>query len=183
MKVIAVLGSPREQSASSAVAMQILEGAKSAGHEIVLYRLNQMNLRGCQACRYCKENCCDCIVQDDLKPYWHDLHTCGALILASPNYCSQVTGPMISFMNRHYCLSATVNGKAVCRLEQNIKLVGVFSQGNGNPQGYLENYRWYLRNFEAKNMTLEDILVHTPQMSLEKDGELMRRAYAIGQAL
>lgn len=32
-------------------------------------------------------------------------------------------------------------------------------------------------------MTLEDILVHTPQMSLEKDGELMRRAYAIGQAL
>ncbi len=183
MKVVAVLGSPRSTGASSSIAREILRGAESVGHETVIYDLNQMNVKGCQACRYCKEHWTDCILKDDLKPYWEDLHTCGALILASPNYCSQVTGPMITFMNRHYCLMMMQDGKGVPRISNPIKLIGVFSQGNRNEQAYLPQYKWFLGDFEARTMQLTDILVHTGGMSYEPGSEIMQRAYLLGSQL
>jgi hypothetical protein len=73
--------------------MTLLRGAKDAGHEVVVYELNELDVKGCQGCRYCKDNDADCILEDGLKPYWKDLHECGALIVSAPNYCSQVCGP------------------------------------------------------------------------------------------
>lgn len=179
MKVIAVLGSPREKSASSALAREVLRGAADAGHEVVIYSVNDMNLKGCQACGYCKDNRADCVIDDDLKPYWQDLHGCGALVLASPNYCSQVTGPMITFMNRHYCLMM----KDGPRVHPGIKLVGVFSQGYSKVDAYTDAYRWYLHDFEARGMLLQDVLIHTGGTLPEPDSELMQRAYRIGKEL
>ena len=56
MKVVAVLGSPRENGFSSTLAQRVLRGAADAGHEVVPYELNKMNVKGCQGCRTCKEN-------------------------------------------------------------------------------------------------------------------------------
>ncbi|HHX45295.1 MAG TPA: flavodoxin family protein [Chloroflexi bacterium] len=96
MKVVAMLGSPRAQGVSSTVARRVLDGARAAGHEVVVYELNAMNVRGCQGCRFCKDHDVDCRLDDDLQPYWKDLHECGALVVSAPNYCSQVCGPMIT---------------------------------------------------------------------------------------
>ena len=180
MKVVAVLGSPREDSFSSALAREVLRGALDAGHEVVTYEINKMNVRGCQGCRYCKEHNTDCIVPDDLEPYWKDLLTSGALVVSSPNYASQVCGPMITFMNRHYCL---LDKDWKVRVHPGIKVVGVFSQGNGNPEAYLTQYNWYLGDFQNRDMVLVDTLIHAGRHPLTPDGELMRRAYHTGKNL
>ena len=180
MKVIAVLGSPRENGFSSTLAREVLRGAADAGHQVVIYEINKMNVKGCQGCRYCKEHNVDCIVQDDLVPYWKDLHESGALVVSSPNYASQVCGPMITFMNRHYCL---LDKDWQVRVHPGIKLVGVFSQGNGNPETYLTQYNWYLGDFQNRDMVLVDTLIHTSRQPLTTDNELMRRAYNIGKHL
>jgi len=65
MKVIGVLGSPRSNGYSSTIARRVLDGARAAGHEVVIYEINKMNVRGCQACRACKDNGVDCILDDD----------------------------------------------------------------------------------------------------------------------
>ncbi len=181
MKVIAVLGSPRKESRSSMLAERIVEGAREAGHEVVVYRINEMNVRGCQACRYCKENGVDCILEDDLKPYWKDLHECGALILAAPNYCSQVSGPMITFMNRHYCIMG-LNGTT---LEPGkIKLVGVFSQGRPEADHSADaSFDWYLGDFLARKMVMTEKFLIGRDSDLSEGGELMARAYALGREL
>lgn len=140
MKIVAVLGSPKKDSVSSAIAKEVLRGAEEAGHDIVIYNINDMNIKGCQACGYCKKHHVDCILEDDLSQYWKDLHECGALILASPNYCAQVSGPMITFMNRHYCLMMS-DGP---RIKPGIKLVGVFSQGNRKQDAVVCVVRIYL---------------------------------------
>ena len=85
-----------------------------------------MRVRGCQGCRACKQKGIDCVVKDDLTPYWEDLHTCDALLVSSPNYASTVTGPMITYMNRHYCL---LDENWQPRIKPGIKLIGVFAQG------------------------------------------------------
>ena len=183
MKVVAVLGSPRKDSASSTIAREVLRGAEAAGHEVVIYNLNDMNVKGCQACGYCKKNYADCILNDDLKPYWKDLHEAGALIVSEPNYCSQINGPMITYMNRHYCLVSSLPDKAPVRVHPGIKLVGVFSQGYSKADAYLDNYKWFLGDFENRDMVLQDILVHAGDMPYDEGSEIMVRAYELGKSL
>jgi multimeric flavodoxin WrbA len=180
MKVVAVIGSPRETSFSSTLAREVLRGAADAGHQVIIYEMNKMDVKGCQACRHCKENDSDCIVKDDLIPYWKDLHECGALLVSAPNYASQVCGPMITFMNRHYCL---LDPGWKVRVHPGIKLVGVFSQGNDNPEAYTAQYAWYLGDFQNRDMALVDTLIHAGDQPLMPDGELMCRAYNIGKNL
>jgi len=180
MKVVAVFGSPHKNGPSATIANEVLRGAREAGHEVVEYHLNDMNVKGCQACGTCKKNKVDCIVQDDLAPYWKDLHECGALILAAPNYCSQVSGPMITYMNRHYCL-ITADG---VRVHPGIKLVGIFAQGAKDRYESAEKaYDWFLKDFQNRDMVLHAKIVHTSADSLEADGEIMKNAYAAGRSL
>ena len=180
MKIVAMLGSPRELGNSSTVARRVLDGARDAGHEVVVYELNGMNVRGCQGCGYCKDNDADCIVDDDLKPYWKDLHEAGALIVSAPNYASQVCGPMITYMNRHYSL---LDRDWKVRVHPGIKLVGVFSQGQSDVTKYADNYAWYLGDFQNRNMQLVDTLVHCRGMGTDMDDPIMKRAYEIGKSL
>jgi multimeric flavodoxin WrbA len=180
MKVVAVLGSPRENSHSSALARRVLDGARDAGHEVVEYEINKMNVRGCQACRTCKEQLVDCILADDLQPYWPALHEAGALVVSAPNYCSTINGPMITYLNRHYCL---IGGDGVVRVHPGIKLVGVFSQGNPDPERYADVYDWYLRDFQNRKMVLVDKIVHSSRMPQEQAEALMERAYRVGLSL
>ncbi len=179
MKVVAVLGSPHRNGPSSTIAEEVLRGAKEAGHEVVIYHINDMNIKGCQACGYCKNNRADCILDDDLRAYWKDLHECGALVVSAPNYCAQVAGPMITYMNRHYCLMMR-DGP---RIRPGIKLVGVFSQGQQDQDMYRENYKWYLHDFEERRMVLTDMIIHTSQTPYDRESEIMKKAYQIGNAL
>ena len=180
MKVVAVLGSPRANSNSSALARRVLEGAQAAGHEVVVYEINRMNVRGCQACRTCKEKLVDCILEDDLQPYWRDLHKAGALIVSAVNYCSMINGPMVSYLNRHYCL---IGGDGVVRVHPGIKLVGIFSQGNADLERYTAVYDWFLRDFQNRKMVLVDKLVHSARMPQEQADALLEQAYQVGLSL
>ena len=182
MKVIAVIGSPRKDGASTRITEKIIEGAKAAGHEVSVYRINEMNIRGCQACGYCKANNVDCIQNDDLMPYWKELHECGALIVSAPNYCSQVCGPMITYMNRHYCIM----GRNGTRVEPGkIKLIGVFASGGPVQPGSFadKNYDWFLGDFQARQMVLTEKIVVNGGTDTSPESEVMKRAYEVGKAL
>ncbi len=180
MKVIAMLGSPHQEGPSSTLAREVLRGAQDAGHEVVVYQVNEMNVRGCQGCRYCKDNDADCIVEDDLLPYWEQLHQAGALVVSAPNYASQVCGPMITYMNRHYCL---LDADWNVRVHPGIKLVGVFSQGRPDAEAYLSQYNWFLGDFQNRDMELVDTIVHTRELSYAPGSQLMERAYNVGRNL
>jgi multimeric flavodoxin WrbA len=180
MKVVAVLGSPHESGASATVARRVLDGARAAGHEVVEYEINKLNVRGCQACGTCKRDLVDCIQEDDLQPYWNELHACGALLVAAPVYAGTINGPMISYMNRHYCL---IGGDRKVRVHPGIKLVGVFSQGNPDLARFDAAYDWYLHDFQNRDMVLVGKLVHSPRMPQEQIDALMERAYQVGLTL
>ena len=183
MKIIAVIGSPRADSASTKVVESILDGAKEAGHDISVYRINEMNVRGCQGCRSCKENGTDCVLDDDLKPYWQELHACDVLIVSAPNYCSQVCGPMITYMNRHYCI---MDKNFQTTLEPGkTKLIGVFAQGGPVEEGNQadKNYDWFLGDFQARKMVLLRKIVVSSRTDLSEGSAVLADAYALGKSL
>lgn len=181
MKIVAMLGSPHENGPSSTLARRVIEGARAAGHEAVIYECNKMNIMDCQGCGYCKANAKDCILEDDLQPYWEDLHECDALIVSAPNYGSSIMGGMITYMNRHYCL---LDKDWKVRIHPDIKLIGVFAQGSPAMNETTErNYNWFLADFENRDMKRVAMLVHHRGMPLDNDSPLMVEAYELGKNL
>lgn len=181
MKVIAILGSCRPQSRSLAVAEQMIAGARAAGHEVKVYRMSEMPLLGCQSCMSCRKNNVDCVLNDALSSYWKDLHESGALILTAPNFNSQPSGAMITFMNRHYCM---LDLEKKPRLDHDVKLLSVFAQGAPEShEAYKKNYQWYLNCFRAKRILDSGMLVVGGDSDISPESELMKRAYRMGAEL
>ncbi len=180
-KLVAVLGSSRAQSASKKVAMEIIRGAKENAYEVVIYETFQMELKGCIGCGSCRRNGTDCIIHDGMEDYYNELHHCDALLITSPNYYSQVSGQMITFMNRHYCMT---NQDRSSRLQPGIQLIGVFAQGAPeNYEKYQANYDWYLSLFTAKGMELAGKIVVGGDSDLKENGAIMKKAFSIGKNL
>lgn len=178
MKITMVLGSPREKSISTQLAMSFADGAKEAGHDIKIYNINEMDIMGCQACGCCRKYDMDCVAEDDMQDYFKDLRQSGALVITSPNYYSQVTGPMITFMNRHYCMMDKDKNP---RLSDVKKLYAFFAQGAPeNYEKYIPNYEWYVGTFTSKNMELVKQIVAGGDSDMDL---LLKEAYEAGKAL
>ena len=182
MLVLTVKGSPRSEGKTNKVIDEILRGAKEAGHEIKEYNIGNMAIRGCQACYACKDRVTDCVIDDELREYFADLHDAGALIVGATNYASGVCGQMVSFMNRHYCL---VDEPRNVHVPAGIKVIGVFGQGRPDKSAYMDVYKWYMSDFERRHMELVDIIVASGsgRQSVPEGDELLTKAYTLGKGL
>ncbi len=158
MKLTVILGSSREGSLSSRAANRFIEGAKTAGYdEVVVFSANDMNLKGCTGCGSCRKNNNDCVIDDDFRQYLAELRSSDALLVTAPNYYSQVAGPMITFINRHYCL---MGGDRTLRLETGKKVFGIFAQGapEDYPK-YPDVYEWYMSIFSKYGMDSAGMMI------------------------
>ena len=182
MLVLAIKGSPRKEGKTNKIIDEILRGAKDAGHEVKVYNVGNMAIKGCQSCYACKDRITDCVIDDELKEYFGDLHNAAALIVGAPNYASNVCGQMVAFMNRHYCL---VDEPRNVHVPAGIKVIGVFAQGRPDKSTYMDMYKWYMSDFERRHMELLDIIVASGngRESLKDGDELLIKAYAMGKAL
>jgi len=178
MKITIVLGSPRIESISNGMAMKFAEGAQENGHEVVTYNINEMDVMGCQGCGLCRKYDKDCVIEDDLSDYFNDLWESDVLVITSPNYYAHPVGPMITFMNRHYCLWDTEKNP---RIKETKKFFAFFAQGA--PEGYekyMPNYDWYISKFTQNNLELEKILICGGNSDVDT---FMEEAYQAGKAL
>lgn len=103
MKVIAVMGSPRKKD-SYQICQEIEDELKKChkGIEIEYIFLSSMNILDCKGCGLCfqkSERLCPCNT-DDLSSIKNKLLKADGIILASPVYAYQVTGPMKRFIDR-----------------------------------------------------------------------------------
>lgn len=101
-KIITLLGSPRANGNSAAIAGRFTETAKQYGAETKTYSLNKLNFRGCQACMMCKDKLDRCALKDDLEPVLDGIRDADVLVLATPVYFGDVTAQMKMFIDRTY---------------------------------------------------------------------------------
>lgn len=104
MKVLAINGGPRKNWNTGTLLKQALEGAESAGAEVELINLYELNYKGCTSCFVCKrpggKSYGKCAVNDGLKPVLEKIEEADALIIGSPVYFGMVTGETRSFLER-----------------------------------------------------------------------------------
>jgi multimeric flavodoxin WrbA len=102
MKVLGICGSPREGN-SELLLRAALDGAEEAGAETELVLLREKHIGYCDGCATCEEGGereGECHIEDDMQPLYRKLEEADAIVLASPNYYSNVSGLMKSFIDR-----------------------------------------------------------------------------------
>lgn len=180
-KLIAVLGSSRKNSVSYGVAAEVIRAAEENGYKVISYYPGLMNLKGCLGCGSCKRAETDCVVQDDMQAYFKELHSCDAVVMAVPNYFGQPAGHMITFMNRHYCMTGPDRKS---RLKPGIKAVGIFSQGApSSMSAYQGGYDWYLDCFSRLGMEIAGSITVGAGTEPSEYSQLMCKAYELGKGL
>ncbi|MGB9804766.1 flavodoxin family protein [Desulfofundulus sp.] len=128
MKVVGIIGSPRRGGNTETLVERVLAGAAAAGAETQVFRLNEMNIRGCQACYYCKEHG-RCRQEDDMVQIYRALLEADGIVLGSPIYMGYVTAQTKLFMDR---LFAFLRPGLSSTFPPGKKFIMVYSQGGGD---------------------------------------------------
>jgi len=130
MKIICLIGSPRKESNSAAIARRFCETAAGLGAKIDTVELNQLNYRGCQGCLACKTTSDKCVLEDDLSGVLESLKAADVVVMAMPVYCSDVPGQVKCFIDRTYSyMPAGYLSGSPSRVPAGKKLIFIITQG------------------------------------------------------
>ena len=99
--VLGFSGSPRLDANTDTLVHAVLAGAASAGAETRFFRVQDMNMRPCCACMWCRENR-GCAMKDEFSPLWPELFAADAVVIGSPVYMWQMTAQTKTLVDRLY---------------------------------------------------------------------------------
>ncbi len=160
MKITCILGSPRRNGNSAAIAGRFIHAAERLGAETETFVLNELNFRGCQACMACKGKLDTCAVQDDLTRVFESMRSADVIVAATPVYGGYASGQFKCFMDRCYSLLAPdyMTNPQPSRLPSGKKAVVITTQGNPNPSLFDELVN-RLQTWVKRNWRVEDVRV------------------------
>lgn len=151
MKIVGLMGSPRKQGNSAALAYAFLDQAGELGAQVEVFRLNKLKYKGCQGCYKCKTGKETCAVDDDLSAVLEAMAQADLWLVASPIYFGQISGQLKSCLDRWFSFLKPdyMTNPSPCRLASGKKSVWVLTQagpenmyGNVYPE-YSGFLKWY----------------------------------------
>lgn len=147
MKVIALFGSPRPKSNSTALTEYFLSKLEKKGAVVKRFHLNKLKYRGCQGCMGCKTGSDKCVLRDDLTPALDAMHDADLLVLSSSVYYGDVTSQLKAFIDRIYSFYVPdfwLKDNPT-RLPGGKQLVFVLTQGNADKKLFADIKPRYAR--------------------------------------
>jgi len=105
-KIVILNGSPRAKGNTAGLIDAFAEGAEQAGHEIVRFDLQRMNIRPCRGCLGGGRNPqSPCVQQDDMAKIYPHYETADVLVLASPMYYWSITAQLKAVIDRLFAVT------------------------------------------------------------------------------
>ena len=144
MNIVALLGSPRPNGNSAAIANRFTETAASLGARVTNFQLNRLTYRGCQGCYACKKGLDHCVLKDDLTQVLDAVAAADLVVLASPVYYGDITAQLKGFIDRtfSYLKPDYLTNPAPSRLSPK-RLVFVLTQGHPDPTSFADIFPRY----------------------------------------
>src|SRR4030065_325646 len=102
MKIIAFLGSPRENGNTELLLREAIRGIEESGFAVQVFNLNQMNILPCQNCGGCDDTGI-CINEDDMAQIYDAIKTADRVILASPIFFFSLSAQAKIMIDRCQC--------------------------------------------------------------------------------
>ena len=159
----------------------IAKGARDSGAEVHFFTLFKMKFMACQSCFACRVQD-DCIINDELHAALQKVKTADAVVVGSPIYLMQMTGPVKNMYDRFFPLTDVRNRPRFGTK----KMVAVYSQGMEDPHLFESYFEYVAATFPWFGFELVDTILCTganvPEAA-ERDADLKIRAYEAGKAL
>jgi len=107
MNIVTIFGGPRTQGNTATILGWVEDALREGGHSVERFDLNDLDIKGCQACFTCMESADEpgCVVQDDAGKILASMVDAKAVVYASPLYMWGVSGQMKPFLDRTLCLA------------------------------------------------------------------------------
>jgi len=142
MKVVGFIGSPRKKGNTTTIVNEVLRGAQEAGAETKVFNLNQLGIRGCQACYKCQTPEGKCVQKDDMALLYDEIYGADAVVIGTPVYMFQVTGQTKTFIDRLFAFLYLKDGQPgnFGNKLKGKKTVTVFSQGQPDTSLFASNF-------------------------------------------
>jgi multimeric flavodoxin WrbA len=177
-KVVAFIGSPNPKGNTAAIVNRIIKGAEKSGMAAKIYYLNDMNIKFCQGCMYCKKEDGVCKIEDDMQLIYKDFKEADAIIIGSPIYTHQVSAQTKIFFDR---LFALVDMNIKPRFHKKITVM-VYSQARANKDAFQSYFDVNANLFKELGLILKDTIIYAG-VDKEKKEEILAYAYGVGEAL
>jgi len=145
MNIVCLLGSPRPNGNSAAMAGRFCESARRLGGRVQTFRLNELRYRGCQGCMACKTRLERCVLEDDMTQVLEAVRETDLLVAASPVYYGDVSSQMKAFIDRTFSFFVPdywTNPRR-SRLASGKRLVFVLAQQNPDEQMFTDIFQRY----------------------------------------
>jgi len=84
--VLVITGSPRKNGNTALLANAFIEGAKTAGNEVMLFEAGEMKINGCIDCKTCFKNETACSFNDDFNHLVPMLEKTDIIVFCTPLY-------------------------------------------------------------------------------------------------
>jgi multimeric flavodoxin WrbA len=151
MKIVCLLGSPREKGNSATIANRFCNSAAGLGAEVKTFILNNLEYRGCQGCMACKTRLDRCVQNDDLTEVLEAIRETDVLVLASPVYFYDISGQLKTFMDRTFSFLVPdfISNPKKSRLAPGKKLVFILAQTNPDRSSYPDIFQKFDYIFKA----------------------------------
>ena len=149
MKTLIFNGSPRKNGDTVGLLNHLLERLPGEYKIVDAYRAN---ISPCVDCRYCKEKS-GCAIQDEMQEVYEYLKDCDNVLIASPVYFSELTGPLLSVGSRlqiYFC--SRFFRKEESGLTPKKGAVLLVGGGDGKPDKAYETAKTLLKNMNCKEI-------------------------------
>ena len=177
LKVLAVSGSPREESNTEKIIFAVLQGADDAGHASEFIKLNDYNVRPCQACGFCREKVENkCKLEDDGAKILEKTIDCDVLVFGTPIYMGGISAQAKAYIDRWYSFK---DANRITKLNRDRNVIGVYAQGAKDGR-YHRLFETNERLFNSNNFAYLGSLVAPDYMVPKKGDNLLRKAYDVG---
>ena len=140
-KIFAVNGSPRKNGNTAQLLQKALEGAASAGAEVKLIQLADLDFSGCRSCFACKKLANPspgCILKDDLAETLKELLQADGIIMGSPIYFGAESGLYRNFLERLFFPMLRYTNPPSSRAEKRIDFGFIYTMNV--PENLMDEY-------------------------------------------
>jgi len=102
--IVVLSGSTRKEGNTSILAAAFIEGARSAGKNVIVFSAADMKIGGCKGCEHCFEEKGVCVQKDDMTPVLEALKSADAVVFVSPIYYFDMSAQLKLAIDRTFAL-------------------------------------------------------------------------------
>jgi multimeric flavodoxin WrbA len=176
MKALGIVGSPRKGGNTEILTTHCLKAIAEEGLDTELVSLAGLNVSGCNACGYCRDND-GCSIKDDMQLIYEKMVAADAIIVASPVYFGSATALVKGLLERTGYMSFRSDpfrGKVGGPL--------VVARRAGKNFTFMELMHWFhIKGLINPGSTYWNVAIGREKGEVEGDEEGMRTAWNFGK--